>query len=122
MVDICHIGAGVPTQMIISFKFRIDGVFIVVKVWLSRLCGSLIIMTRFDKAVNVYKKILNEDSSDAETDWPLVLCLYGIEYVEDPATHKHVPTVNRAQFASIYEDEAKAIQKDICIICMWKFS
>ena len=29
----------------------------------------------------------------------------GIEYVEDPATHKRVPTVNRAQFTSVFMDE-----------------
>ena len=34
-----------------------------------------------------------------------VLCRYGIEYVEDPATHKRVPTVNRAQFTSVFDDE-----------------
>lgn len=34
-----------------------------------------------------------------------MLCRYGIEYVEDPASHKRVPTVNRAQFTSIYDDD-----------------
>lgn len=29
----------------------------------------------------------------------------GVEYVEDPATHKRVPTVNRAQYTSIFDDE-----------------
>ena len=59
----------------------------------------------FDKAMGIYEKILNEDSTDAEAYWSLVLCRYGIEYVEDPATHKRVPTVNRAQFTSIFDDE-----------------
>jgi len=35
----------------------------------------------------------------------IVLCKYGIEYVEDPATHKRIPTVNRTQFASVLADE-----------------
>ena len=35
----------------------------------------------------------------------MVLCRYGIEYVEDPTTHKRVPTVNRAQYTSIFSDE-----------------
>ena len=52
----------------------------------------------FDKAMSIYEKILNEDNTDAEAYWSIVLCRYGIEYVEDPATHKRVPTVNRAQF------------------------
>ncbi len=59
----------------------------------------------FDKAMSIYENILNEDSTDAEAYWSLVLCRYGIEYVEDPATHKRVPTVNRAQFTSIYDDD-----------------
>ena len=59
----------------------------------------------FDKAAGIYEQILNEDNTDAEAYWSLVLCRYGIEYVEDPQTHKRVPTVNRAQFTSIYMDE-----------------
>lgn len=59
----------------------------------------------YDKAMSIYEQILNEDSTDAEAYWSLVLCRYGIEYVEDPATHKRVPTVNRAQFTSIFADE-----------------
>ena len=59
----------------------------------------------FDKAMGIYENILNEDNTDAEAYWSIVLCRYGIEYVEDPATHKRVPTVNRAQFTSIFDDE-----------------
>ncbi len=59
----------------------------------------------FDKAAGIYEQILNEDSTDAEAYWSLVLCRFGIEYVEDPATHKRVPTVNRTQYTSIFEDE-----------------
>jgi TolA-binding protein len=93
----------------------------------------------FDKAMGIYEQILNEDGTDAEAYWSLVLCRYGIEYVEDPGTHKRIPTVNRAQYTSvladedyksalkyadiyqktIYEDEAKAIddiQKGILAI------
>ena len=59
----------------------------------------------FDKAASIYEQILNEDNTDAEAYWSLVLCRYGIEYVEDPGTHRRVPTVNRAQFQSIYDDD-----------------
>lgn len=59
----------------------------------------------FDKAMGIYEQILNEDTADAEAYWSLVLCRYGIEYVEDPVTHKRVPTVNRAQFTSIFDDD-----------------
>lgn len=59
----------------------------------------------FDKAMGIYEQVLNEDGTDAEAYWSLVLCRYGIEYVEDPASHKRVPTVNRAQFTSIFDDD-----------------
>ncbi len=75
----------------------------------------------FDKAMGIYEQILNEDATDAEAYWSLVLCKYGIEYVEDPTTHRRVPTVNRAQYTSIFADEdyksaiehADGYQKDI---------
>ena len=53
----------------------------------------------------VYEKLLDLDDTDAETYWSIVLCKYGIEYVDDPATHKMVPTVNRTQTDSIFDDE-----------------
>ena len=59
----------------------------------------------FDKAMGIYEQILNEDDSDAEAYWSLVLCRYGIEYVEDPSTRNRVPTINRAQYTSIFFDE-----------------
>ena len=59
----------------------------------------------FDKAMSIYEQILNEDGTDAEAYWSLVLCRYGIEYVEDPTSGKRIPTVNRAQFTSIFDDE-----------------
>ena len=59
----------------------------------------------FDKAMGIYESILNEDNTDAEAYWSLVLCRYGIEYVEDPKTKKRIPTVNRAQFTSIFDDQ-----------------
>ena len=59
----------------------------------------------FDKAAGIYEQILNEDNTDAEAYWSLVLCRYGIEYVEDPSSHKRIPTVNRAQFTSVFDDD-----------------
>jgi len=59
----------------------------------------------FDKAAGLYEQILSEDASDAEAYWSLVLCRYGIEYVEDPVTKKRIPTVNRTQLTSVYTDE-----------------
>lgn len=59
----------------------------------------------FDKAMEIYDKILEEDNTDAEAYWSLVLCRYGIEYVEDPKTKKRLPTINRASFCSVAADE-----------------
>ena len=59
----------------------------------------------YDKAMAIYEQILQEDRTDAEAYWSLVLCRYGIEYVEDPGTNKRIPTVNRMQYASILADE-----------------
>lgn len=59
----------------------------------------------FDKAAGIYEQILTEDPDDAEAYWSRVLCRYGVEYVEDPKTHRRVPTVNRAQYTSIFDDE-----------------
>ena len=59
----------------------------------------------FDKAAGIYEQILNEDNTDAEAYWSLVLCHYGIDYVEDPQSHKRIPTVNRAQFTSVFDDD-----------------
>ena len=59
----------------------------------------------FDKATGIYEQILNDEVTDAEAYWSLVLCRYGIEYVEDLASHKRVPTVNRAQYTSIFDDD-----------------
>lgn len=59
----------------------------------------------FDKAMGIYEQLLMEDKTDAEAYWSLVLCRYGIEYVEDPATHRRLPTVNRAQFTSVFDDD-----------------
>lgn len=59
----------------------------------------------YDKAMAVYEQILNEDQTDSEAYWSIILCRYGIEYVEDPATHKRIPTVNRTQYTSVLADE-----------------
>ena len=58
----------------------------------------------FDKATGVYESILNQDAKSSEAYWGLVLCKYGIEYVEDPETHKLVPTCHRTQYGSILKE------------------
>ena len=58
----------------------------------------------FDKAAGVYESIVADFRQEAEAYWGLVLCKYGIEYVDDPTTGKKVPTCHRSSFESIMED------------------
>ena len=58
----------------------------------------------FDKAVDAYEKILDEDDTDAEAHWGFLLSRYGIEYVEDPSSHERIPTCHRVQPDSILDD------------------
>ncbi len=58
----------------------------------------------FDKAAGVYESIVAEFPEEAEAYWGLVLCKYGIEYVDDPVTGKKVPTCHRSSFDSVMED------------------
>ena len=59
----------------------------------------------FDKAERLYEKIIQADSTEAEAYFGMILCRYGIEYVDDPATLKKVPTCHRASYDSIVADE-----------------
>ena len=58
----------------------------------------------FDKAAGVYESIVSDFEFEAEAYWGLVLCKYGIEYVDDPATKKKVPTCHRSSFESVQDD------------------
>lgn len=59
----------------------------------------------FDKAAGVYENIIAEFPKEAEAYWGLCLSNYGIEYVDDPATAKKVPTCHRASFEKLVNDE-----------------
>jgi hypothetical protein len=61
-------------------------------------------LNEFDKAIAAYESILNEDNTNAEAHWCLVLCKYGIEYVEDPKTRERVPTCHRTHYEPIMTD------------------
>ena len=101
--------------------------------------NNLRMKCEFDKAMQAYEKIVETDDSEAEAHWGIVLCKYGIEYVEDPKTGNRIPTCHRTLFEAvtadadylaaidysdavqqqIYEKEARAIdriQKDILSI------
>lgn len=58
----------------------------------------------YDKAAGVYESIVSEFQEEAEAYWGLILCKYGIEYVDDPKTGKKIPTCHRSSFDSVMED------------------
>ena len=62
------------------------------------------LQNEFDKALAAYESILSEDNKNAEAHWGCVISRYGIEYVEDPKTHKRVPTCHRVQNESVLSD------------------
>lgn len=66
--------------------------------------NSLRMNCDFDKALKIYEKIIESDTTQSEAYWGLVLCKYGIEYVNDPVTYKKVPTCHRASFEPITAD------------------
>ena len=66
--------------------------------------NSLRLDKEFDKATNIYENIIAETPEDSEAYWGLVLCKYGIEYVDDPRTHRRIPTVNRANSSPVLSD------------------
>lgn len=66
--------------------------------------NNLRIKCEFDKAEQIYEKILHEDDSEPEAHWGIILCKYGIEYVEDPKTYKRVPTCHRTSYEAIMAD------------------
>ena len=59
----------------------------------------------FDKAEAAFEKIIEADGTEAEAYYGLVLSKYGIEYVDDKATGKMLPTCHRASYDSVIADE-----------------
>ncbi len=66
--------------------------------------NDLRLKCEFDKAEQVYERILNENNDEPEAHWGIVLCKYGIEYVVDPATKKRVPTCHRTSYEAVTTD------------------
>lgn len=74
------------------------------KLTLFARANRLRLACEFDKAAGVYESIVVDFPTEAEAYWGLVLCRYGIEYVDDPATGKKIPTCHRSSFDSVMED------------------
>ena len=71
---------------------------------LHNRANTLRLKNEFDKAMLTYENIINENPNDAEAHWGLLLCRYGIEYVDDAKTGKKIPTCHRTQIKSIFDD------------------
>ena len=74
------------------------------KIKLYERANKLRFDCEFDKAAGVYESIISEYVHEAEAYWGVVLCRYGIEYVDDAHTGKKVPTCHRSSYNSIMED------------------
>ncbi len=100
------------------------------KLALFTRANNLRLKSEFDKAAGIYESIIAEFRDEAESYWGLVLCKYGIEYVEDnngsriPTCHRTLPVSimddddfeQACEYAditakSVYRSEAKAIDK-----------
>ncbi len=100
------------------------------KIALFSRANNLRIKSEFDKAAGIYESIIAEFRDEAEAYWGLVLCKYGIEYVDDgkgsrvPTCHRTLPlsvmddddfqqACENADITAktVYRDEAKAIDK-----------
>ena len=58
----------------------------------------------FDKAVEIYEKIIEENPTDADAYWSMLLCQYGVDYVEETKGGERKPTINRAQLVSMFDN------------------
>ena len=75
------------------------------KINLFNRANRLRMASEFDKAAGIYENIIAEFPEESEAYWGLCLCNYGVEYVDDPATAKKIPTCHRASFESLQKDE-----------------
>lgn len=75
------------------------------KMTLFSRASRLLRNCEFDKASGVFETIVADFPEEAEAYWGLVLCKYGIEYVDDPGTGKKVPTCHRSSFESVLDDQ-----------------
>ena len=74
------------------------------KITLFTRASRLLRNCEFDKASGVFESIVADFPEEAEAYWGLLLCKYGIEYVDDPTTGKKVPTCHRSSFDSVEDD------------------
>ncbi len=67
--------------------------------------NHLRIKNEFDRALGIYESIIADFPKEAEAYWGILLCKYGIEYVDDPLTNRKIATCHRTSYESILNDE-----------------
>lgn len=60
----------------------------------------------FDRAFRIYEDILDRNPPFVDILWAKTLCEYGIEYVQDPASTRYIPTLHRIKDESILNSES----------------
>ena len=70
------------------------------KAALFQRANRLLAECDFEKASVVYESIVADYPREPEAYWGLLLCEYGIEYVDDPKSGKKHPTCHRASYQS----------------------
>lgn len=73
------------------------------KINLYSRANRLRLNNEFDKAAGIYESIVSEYQNEAEAFWGLVLCKYGIEYVNDPSGEM-IPTCHRLSYDVVTDD------------------
>lgn len=58
----------------------------------------------FDQAEAIYRSLTIAFPDDPEVWWNIVLCEYGIEYVQEGS--RRIPTINRMKYESVFQQEA----------------
>ena len=66
--------------------------------------NQLRLRREYDQAEAIYRSLTVPFPDDAEIWWNILLCEYGIEYVEE--AHRRVPTLNRMKYESVMEQDA----------------
>lgn len=70
---------------------------------LHNRANALRLKQDFEKAMLTYESIIAENPKDAEAHFGMLLCKYGVTYVDDYNGTKK-PTINRMQLQSIFDD------------------
>ena len=75
--------------------------------------NDLRLNNEFDKSREIYETILKIDNTQIEARWGILLCKYGVEYVDDPKTNKKIPTCHRTNdYSILLDNDFKYIKKN----------